>query len=180
VLLRRVLGEYLDRQPSSLTFTCSERGKPSLEGQGVRFNLSHSGDLAVCAVTTVAEIGVDIEHIRPVEDIERLFMTISSVREFSAFQVLPAQEKLRAFFDAWTVKEACVKATGAGLATPLAEIEVLSAAGGERSITAGSESWSVLRFSPHPACAGAVALATRQDYAIRAIVRQYHVGEARA
>ena len=123
VMLRQALGEYVNVSPAELTFTYSQYGKPALCGHNLHFNLSHSGDLAVCAISAVTEVGVDVERIREIEDMDALFRSISSAREYSAFRVLPRAERTRAFFETWTRKEACVKATGRGLSTPLADVD---------------------------------------------------------
>jgi 4'-phosphopantetheinyl transferase len=168
VLLRRVLGEYLGCAPSNLTFTYSAHGKPMIAGDPVRFNLSHAGDLAVCATSPIAEIGIDVEHIRSIEGIEALFRSISSVREYSAFRLLSPAQRTRAFFETWTVKEACVKAMGTGLTTPLAEIEVPRLGHSQRGITWGPDSWSVFTFIPRPRYVGALAFRTPPGHSVRA------------
>ena len=168
VLLRRVLGETLGCAPSRLTFTYSDHGKPMIEGDPVRFNLSHSGDLAVCATARTAEIGVDVEHIRAIEGIEALFRSISSVREYSAFRLLPPTERTRAFFETWTVKETCVKAKGTGLTTPLAKIEVPQLGDSQRVITSGPDCWSVFTLRLQPGYVGALALRTPPGHSVRA------------
>ncbi len=161
VLLRRVLGERLGIAPANLNFTYSDFGKPALAGSALRFNLTHSADFAACAIAEKVDIGIDIERIRPVDDIDSLFQSISSAREQEVFRVLPTGEKIRAFFETWTVKESCVKATGSGLTTPLAEIEVLTRRGASQRITAGCEGWSVFAWSPGRGYAGALALRTK-------------------
>ncbi len=178
VLLRRTLGEHLGCAPSSLTFTYSEHGKPVIEGDPIRFNLSHSGDLAVCAITRTAEIGIDVEHVRAIDGIEDLFRSISSVREYSAFLLLAPAEKTRAFFETWTVKEACVKAKGTGLTAPLAQIEVLRHGDARQAITSGPDSWSVFTFRPQPRYMGALALLTPPGHSVPTEItyRTLHLG----
>ena len=71
--LRQILGEYASVSPERIRFTYGLRGKPSLREPadvGLFFNLAHSGDTALCAVTTAAHVGVDVERVRPVEDLE--------------------------------------------------------------------------------------------------------------
>lgn len=168
VLLRRVLAGQLRCAPSSLTFTCSDYGKPMIAGHPLHFNLSHSGNLAICATTRATEIGVDIEQIRAIDGIDALFRSISSVREYAAFRSLLPAQRPRAFFETWTVKEACVKANGTGLTTPLAQIEVPRPGDPRQDITAGSERWSVHTITPQPGYVGALALRTQLGHPVRA------------
>jgi 4'-phosphopantetheinyl transferase len=160
VLLRRALGEYLGTAPANLTFAQTDFGKPMLDGSKLPFNLSHSGNLAVCAIAENSDVGIDIELIRPVDDIAVLFRSISSAREQASFDALAPEQKTRAFFETWTAKEACVKATGAGLTTPLHEIEVLIPRGASLCITSGFDGWSVFPLCLHQDYAGTLALRT--------------------
>jgi 4'-phosphopantetheinyl transferase len=126
--LRAVICRYLDATPHSLKFAYGEFGKPWLEGR-LRFNLSHSGALALLAVTEDNAIGVDVERIRPdftSEEIARRFFSTSEVEVFNA---LPGEERVAAFFRCWTRKEAFIKATGRGLSQSLDAFDVTLAAG---------------------------------------------------
>jgi len=92
--LRKVLGGYLERDPAEIELSSGQRGKPRLAGgeTALRFNLSHSGELALIAVAERLEVGVDVQRIgsRPVD-----------------------------FYAAWTRREAIAKCLGAGLWAPL-------------------------------------------------------------
>ena len=158
VLLRRVLGSCLGVAPARLKFSYSSHGKPLLADNPLRFNLSHSGDLAVCAIAERSEIGIDIERVRTIENIEAIFRSISSPREYAAFLGLPNACRTTAFFEAWTVKEACLKASGTGLSQSPAAIEVLPVRDVSRPIESESHSWLVVPFRPHQRYAAALAL----------------------
>jgi 4'-phosphopantetheinyl transferase len=123
-----ILSRYLDAEPAQLQFAFGSRGKPYLAGifkdGGIRFNMSDSQDLALIALTRGREIGVDLEQIRPVSDIEQIVERYFSPIEISVFLSLPPDERLEAFFNGWTRKEAFVKALGEGLARPLDEFDV--------------------------------------------------------
>jgi 4'-phosphopantetheinyl transferase len=106
-MLRCVLSRYLGEPPASIRFERAAEGKPYVPWSRIRFNLSHSGDLAVCAVAEDREVGVDVERIRPV-----LYMDRILERFFPSEQAHDAE----AFFRLWTRREAWVKATGRGLA----------------------------------------------------------------
>lgn len=122
--LRYVLGRYLAAEPSSLRFSFNEYGKPSLAGESLQFNMSHSHEMALVAVTRDAAVGVDVEHIRAdfaSEDIATRFFSRLEVETFSS---LPREERVAAFFRCWSRKEAYIKAIGKGLSQPLDGFDV--------------------------------------------------------
>jgi 4'-phosphopantetheinyl transferase len=157
VHLRRILGEVTGTPPRDLRFCYSNYGKPALVGSSVRFNLSHSGDVAVCAVCRTRDVGVDVEQIRTMDDLEVLFCSIASRHERAVFQHLSRDARLREFFRCWTIKEACIKASGEGLSRPVQGIEVLTA-NGNCLLRCGEEAWSVTEFRPSPGYAAALAV----------------------
>lgn len=126
--LRHVIGRYLETKPEAVRFSYGPYGKPVLNGEykdsAVRFNMSHSRAVGLVAVTEGRELGVDVEYIRAdfaTEDIARRFF---SAREVEAFNALPNEEKVAAFFRCWTRKEAYIKAIGRGLSQPLDGFDV--------------------------------------------------------
>lgn len=127
-LLRELLGRYLDVDPAALCFAYGPRGKPSLAGDGgperVRFNVSHSGGLALLAFARERELGVDVELERPVPEAESIAERYFSPREGAELGRLPPAERPQAFFRCWTRKEAFIKATGDGLSRPLDAFDV--------------------------------------------------------
>ncbi len=126
-ILRSLLGTYLNLPPSQLEFAYSDRGKPSLSvtlPASLSFNLSHSNALALYAVTKTYSIGIDIEYLRPMSDVVQLAKRFFSPREYEAIAQLSPPEQQRAFFQAWTAKEAYLKATGVGLSGGLEKVEV--------------------------------------------------------
>ena len=117
--MRQILGGCLQVPPQALTFTAGPNGKPAVPGLPLAFNLSHSGDVAVCAVAAGGQLGVDVEMIRPISDADDLSSRYFSRDEAREFLRLPATERLHAFFGVWTRKEAFLKATGEGMSRPL-------------------------------------------------------------
>ncbi|MCC6418689.1 MAG: 4'-phosphopantetheinyl transferase superfamily protein [Gemmataceae bacterium] len=125
-ILRAILGSYLEIDPASLSFGYGPHGKPFLvESPGdVRFNASHSGDVALYAVVRAAEVGIDVERLRLVAETEYIAERFFSPREHAILAALPPEGRLRAFLHAWTRKEAYLKAIGKGLQIPLSAVEV--------------------------------------------------------
>ena len=128
--LRSVVASYLGVQPQALQFEYGAYGKPALtSGHTLRFNLSHSNEVALLAVALDAELGVDVEHIRPDfagEDIARRYF---SRAEVDVFNTLPPEERVAAFFRCWTRKEAYIKAIGKGFSQALDAFDVTLAPG---------------------------------------------------
>src|SRR5262249_7235080 len=118
--MRILLGHCLNAPPESIVFAYGAKGKPSLAAPSrVRFNTSHSGDLALFAATLDCELGVDIEHARAMPDLEEIATRFFSAEEKSDLLALPPDQREAAFFRCWTRKEAYIKAIGDGLAVPL-------------------------------------------------------------
>jgi 4'-phosphopantetheinyl transferase len=128
-ILRSILGCYLGCAPNRLVFSYGLRGKPTLPGTTLQFNLTHSDGLALLAVTRGGAVGIDIECIRPVPDYDHIMRSFFSTIEVEAILALPAADQLQAFFTCWTRKEAYVKATGDGITVPLDRFSVASTPG---------------------------------------------------
>jgi 4'-phosphopantetheinyl transferase len=165
--LRVLLGRYLERDPAALEFNYSSRGKPDLNGQGMEplhFNLAHSHDLALIAVTRAVPVGVDVERIRPMRDADRIVERFFSAREAEAFRNVPAAEQDAAFFSLWTRKEAWLKATGDGISESLSKFEVTFLPADEPRVlaiagdTAAGAAWSLCALNPASGFVGALAL----------------------
>ena len=125
--LRDILSRYLNVSASELAFAANTHGKPALappEHAWLQFNLTHSGDLALVAVTRGRPIGIDVEHKIPPDDPARLVEQFFSENENAAFNALPESQREAAFFTGWTRKEAYIKALGEGLSTPLDQFDV--------------------------------------------------------
>jgi 4'-phosphopantetheinyl transferase len=123
--LRQVLAAYLGGSPAQLAFHLGPQGKPRLAARSeLSFNLSHSGDLGLLAVSFGREVGIDTEAIRPVPDLDGLVARCFSGSERSALASVPEELRLTVFFEAWTRKEAFLKALGDGLSRPLQSFDV--------------------------------------------------------
>jgi 4'-phosphopantetheinyl transferase len=125
--LRLILARYTGDAPDRLRFAYGAHGKPGLApspGSDLRFNVSHSDGIALCAVARGREIGVDVERLRPLPRAERIAERFFSLPERAALRGLPEEQRLEAFFTCWTRKEAYIKARGDGLAHPLDQFVV--------------------------------------------------------
>jgi 4'-phosphopantetheinyl transferase len=126
--LRGLLARYLHVTPAQVQFCYGSHGKPALaanaHGNELQFNLSHSQGFALFAIARKRAVGIDIEHIRPIKDAERIVGRFFSLRERALFRSLPIVQQIETFFNWWTRKEAFIKAIGDGLAYPLDQIDV--------------------------------------------------------
>ncbi len=126
--MRQILSGYTGLPAGHFAFSYGANGKPELSGgresSGIRFNLSHSADVGLLAVTRGLTVGVDVELINfefAIDEIAERFFSTNEVRRLRA--LAPAQ-KTDAFFACWTRKEAYIKALGEGLSVPLDSFEV--------------------------------------------------------
>ena len=124
-MLRDVLGHYAGVPAEMLSFDLGPFGKPGLAPSHqlpFRFNVTHSNGVAMVAVTMERDVGIDLEAIRPVHELEALVERTFSVAEQRG--ILAAPDRLAAFFATWARKEAVVKALGRGIGFPLDAFDV--------------------------------------------------------
>lgn len=114
-VLRILLSSYLDVKPVDIKLGVHKKGKPFLVNDvSLFFNISNSHGICVYAFTRNAEIGIDIEKIRDLPDINQLIDKNLTTREKKYFQKDP-DNKLSRFFQFWTIKESYLKAIGEGM-----------------------------------------------------------------
>jgi 4'-phosphopantetheinyl transferase len=140
--LRTLLGHYLQTDPRSLEFLFGKYGKPTIRSAAIHFNLSHSGAMAACAVTRDHEVGIDIERVRPLPDLESIARRFFDPEDSGKLLELGEEERVSAFFRYWTRKEAYVKAIGARL----------------MEIQPPAANWSLIDLDAGPDYAAAVAI----------------------
>jgi 4'-phosphopantetheinyl transferase len=143
--LRSLLGRYLGKPPSEVTILIDVSGKPRLADGDLRFNLAHSGELALIAFTRDCEIGVDLELVRPIERALEIAARNFHPAELAAIRDASAEELAATFFRCWTRKEAVLKAVGLGLIHPLDELNTHLPNGGSCVEVPGAASQSVER-----------------------------------
>lgn len=121
--VRQVLGDFLHESAKTIRFAKTDYGKPYLlDYPTVNFNISHTGDDLLIAISLVGAIGVDIEQERqlntPLLDLARRCF---APEEIAYWQQLPVNLQLAEFYRLWTAKEAFVKAVGRGIGLGLSQ-----------------------------------------------------------
>lgn len=149
VALRDVLGRYVRTPPDQIRFAYNAFGRPELSPElggphRLKFNLSHSADLALIAVAADADVGVDVEYVREeafdYAEVARSFFSADEVHDLNT---VPTHLQAAAFFRYWTKTEAYLKACGEGLAAGPAEL---------------SDRWSFFPLEPAPGYIGTLAV----------------------
>ena len=161
-ILRALLGERLEIPAEKVMLRKSENGKLFVSG-GVLFNVAHSKGLAVFAFTHNLEVGVDVELLRPLADLDGVVELTFAPSEAEELQSVPAGDRTAAFFACWTRKEAYLKASGNGLGSPRDVAVTLRPGAPERLVSvqgapAEPDRWKLMSFEPEPGYVGAVAV----------------------
>jgi 4'-phosphopantetheinyl transferase len=170
-MLRTILGGYLALGPAAVEFCGGSIGNLGLLGVGpLRFSLARSGDLFLYAYSWKRE--VDVERIRPLNDLHDLATAFFAPSETAAWFKLAAPRRLAAFFQCWTSKEAVLKGTGEGLGRAPETSEVVIDPTQPLGLTRVNGSWDApRRWSKRrltmPGRAGALAVEGADPYLIR-------------
>jgi 4'-phosphopantetheinyl transferase len=166
--LRILLAHYLGCPPTEIKLIYGPKGKPALrDAFRIRFNASHSGQMALYAFTLDCELGVDVERIRKMDDSESIAARFFAPGEVSELLALKPDDRGLAFFRCWTRKEAYVKAIGDGLSIPLDRFQVTLLPGDPaRFIQIASEmgtasDWTLHHLELVPGYVGALAYRDR-------------------
>ena len=145
--LRVLLGRYLGMRPEDISIALEDGGKPRLASEhaatDLRFNLSHSGELALIAVALGGEVGVDVEQLREVSNFERIAQRYFHPVEVEEVLATANDRRNATFFRCWTAKEAVLKAHGTGITGRLDAFRV--------PLSASFEGWIDLSTMPQPA-----------------------------
>jgi 4'-phosphopantetheinyl transferase len=124
--VRSILGAYTQSKAEDLLFFYSAQGKPTLHRpvSDIRFNVSHSRDLALLAIARGRDLGVDVEWKKEDIEVEKLVERFFSIQESRSLLSQAPEKKIAAFFRGWTCKEAFLKAQGMGLSRSLNSFDV--------------------------------------------------------
>lgn len=162
--LRSLLAGYVGQPAQSLVFTYNAHGRPALEDGRIRFNLTHAAGRAVCAVACDIDVGVDLERVRVLPELDALVRQVMSPLERMLFDELPVSERMIAFHRCWTRKEACLKAQGVGIVRDLQKVSVsLTAEQAPRLLQldgATADAWQLRAWEQDGIWVGAVAADT--------------------
>jgi 4'-phosphopantetheinyl transferase len=164
--LRRLLSAYSDVPINQLHLNYGPRGKPGVDLNGpkmLQFNVAHSGEMAVLAITSGMQVGVDLEEVRPIADALEIARSTFSRKEFEALERMPDNERHNGFLRCWTRKEAYVKALGEGLHLALDSFDVSVAPESDADIALERSDghWSLHHFEPSSGYIGALAIGGR-------------------
>lgn len=124
--VRHLLCGHLACRPCDLMLAVDTRGRPLITSPatGYAFSISHSGPFTALAVLRAKYLGVDVEQIRGVADVDDLSaLVLASEEQEFLNRISPAQRHLR-FLSLWVRKEACLKAIGLGLSGGLRHMKV--------------------------------------------------------
>lgn len=169
-LLREILGALLKVSPTSLVFSYGAFGKPQIiapaGAPALHFNLAHSDSVAVYAMAN-HELGVDLERLRPMDEVAQIAARFFSSREERCLLMLPSEQRQTAFFQGWTRKEAYLKALGRGLGDDLNQIEVSLTRSAAPELVSGPnplKPWFLHTLFPTEEFVGALALPQQDSH----------------
>ena len=167
-VLRLILSRYLKIIPDEIQLSYGPQGKPYLSEPplpgSLLFNVSHSHELALIAFTDHREIGIDVEYLRPMPDLEAIATHFFARQETETLLNLPTNQQIEGFFNCWTRKEAYIKAIGQGLTMPLDQFDVSLAPGQPAAMLNNYQNpdevsrWSLTAFVPASNYVAAVAV----------------------
>jgi 4'-phosphopantetheinyl transferase len=165
-ILRALLSHYLNLAPEQIQFCYTATGKPGLCQSealpAIAFNVSHSQNLALYAITTNTPVGIDVEAQRALSMFPQLVQNYFSPTEQRIILAPPPEIQEHRFYYFWTAKEALTKATGRGIAD-LAKVEITIQAQrlqAHYDQLPPSTNWHIISIEPHPGFAATVAYAT--------------------
>ena len=155
-VLRSLLGRATGVDPADVVFAYGEHGKPRLASGGPPFNASDTGDFVVVALAS-AELGVDVEVVRPLARRKQLVRRICTQRELEVIESIPEAERDAAILRLWTCKEAALKAIGIGLSGGVKNVEIDLQPDGSpwlRRLRGEVDGWTLLpaMLSPEVVC----------------------------
>jgi len=153
-ILRCLLAAKLNLNPRDLEFAYEPHGKPTLadrNGGALAFNLSHCEDFALYGLTDGRPIGVDLEKVRPLDDLEAVASLTMSSDECEALNALSGDDRLCLFYRLWTCKEATLKRNGNGLHQSMKTIRIDPLdpdPGAKTATTANGQRFALVTFTP--------------------------------
>jgi 4'-phosphopantetheinyl transferase len=118
-ILRLILAAYVEEDPTELKFETTEYRKPKLVNRigknSIQFNMSHSENVVCYSMSSIHDVGIDIEYVNSNFEWYDLARAYCTPMELSLLESVPKRDQHRTFFSIWTRKEALLKAIGIGL-----------------------------------------------------------------
>jgi 4'-phosphopantetheinyl transferase len=171
--LRTILSSYLNEHPGKFVFGYGTHGKPFLTHPptacNLKFNLSHSIDMAIIAVSPSTNLGIDLEKVRTLPQLKQIVERFFSQEECLFFESANSEVRERTFFQIWTRREAAAKALGLDLSAALSDIGIPFFSPGNgirfeylqntaRNIQSGMNSWFIQDLQIDASHVGAICL----------------------
>lgn len=164
--LRNLISSSIDINPQEIIFKYNSFGKPELSLsqniKGLKFNLSHSGDLCLIAVTNDLDIGVDIEKVSYIENCSSIAQNFFSESEIMLLRFASNDERQELFYNLWTQKEALVKASGKGLTFGMDHWSI-NPRSGKHKLKIYNTEYTVIPFKIHNDYQSALCLAGNSE-----------------
>jgi 4'-phosphopantetheinyl transferase len=163
--LRLIASSYLKTSPEKIAFKYNEFGKPSFDmDTNLKFNISHSGNIAVLGFVKDFEIGIDIENIKRDFDVLDIANNFFSELEVQSLLKLPKENQFEGFYRCWTRKESFIKAKAKGLSFPLDSFAVSMDSNEHAKLLETKwdanekNTWKLFSFSPKENYIGALSV----------------------
>ena len=157
-VLRFGLAIYLRKAPSAISIRIAERGKPYVERGQVHFNISHCRSMGLLAFTSIGEIGVDVEEVRPAIDVMEIADKYFTANECAWIASADKNlERSKRFTRLWTRKEAVLKATGKGVLDGLNSFDISPPSNAVLSTSQEQQTLNVLDFEVTESIFAAIA-----------------------
>lgn len=164
-LVRSILAAYLQVSPANLQLMANPAGKPFLAIQPLQFNLSHSGGKMVLGISQCDQIGVDIQEMYPISNLDAVIRSYFSAGEAAYLASLPGESRRKVFFGIWTAKEAYQKALGMGFSKSSKSFDLLPESGQDSTYLlsdpahhGGVDNWNIQALDLAEGFQGAVAV----------------------
>ena len=183
-MLRRALSHYSGYKAEELVFQYNAYGKPSLKTPNdppLEFSVSHTRGLVACAVVLGAPLGIDVERNRTIDNPLEIAKRIFAPAETAALEAVPAERLSDAFLDLWTLREAFVKARGAGMMTSRAEFAFSVATHRKKTDAIAAQActipdqganWQFLKLWPTDGHRAALAIRKPRSEKLEIVLRQ--------
>lgn len=154
---RRLLAPHLGIEPDAVVVARGPFGKPFLPASNIGVSVSHSGPLVLITIADSLPLGCDIEQAIPRPDLLAIAEHYFTRAEFAHIEALEPNQRVAAFYDCWTRKEAYLKAVGAGMSLPMNSFEFIDSGSGVARLANGGADWLSIAWAPAPGYCAAVA-----------------------